>query len=202
MIKTRVAVPEDLPELAATLAEGFDGDPVWSWLIPERRRRARLTILFGALLRHSIPSGHVYTTSDRQAVAMWSPPGGWKLPLPAVLRAAVPMARAAGARLPRLLGRLGEIEQLHERVPPDHWYLEFIATADAARGRGLGSALLSRALPGFDAQGLPVYLESSNARNLPFYVRHGFTVTEERAMRAGPPQWLLWRDPATSAPHP
>lgn len=177
------------------MAEAFDGDPVWSWMVPERRRRDRLELLFGALLRHALPRGHVYATTDLRAVAVWSPPNQWKLPPQAMMRAAVPIARAAGMRLPRLLGRLGEIEKLHESKPAEHWYLEFIASADDARGQGLGSALLADALGRFDAQGTPVYLESSNPQNLAFYVRHGFAVTEERQMDAGPAQWLLWREP-------
>jgi ribosomal protein S18 acetylase RimI-like enzyme len=197
VIETRPAQLDDLPDLAATLAEAFDGDPVWSWMIPEKQRRDRLTRLFGALLRYAIPRGHVYTTADQRAVAMWSPPQQWRLPVPAMLRAAPVMARSAGTRLPRLLKRLGEIEEIHATKPAQHWYLEFIATADGTRGQGLGSALLSGALQRYDLAGLPVYLESSNPQNLPFYQRHGFTVTEERPMSdGGPPQWLLWRDPA------
>jgi ribosomal protein S18 acetylase RimI-like enzyme len=198
VIEIRSAVPADLPVLAATMADAFDGDPVWSWMLhhdrdsPARRRR-RLELLFGALLRHAVPRGHVFTTADRQALTIWSPPGAWKLPAPSMIRAAPAIARAAGVRLPRLLGRLGDIEKHHEKQPPEHWYLEFVATATQAQGRGLGSALLTDALGRFDAQGLPVYLESSNPRNLPFYQRHGFEITGDLPIGSGPPQWTLWR---------
>jgi ribosomal protein S18 acetylase RimI-like enzyme len=194
----RVAVPADLPALSTTLAEAFGDDPVWCWMVPPRARHARLERIFGALLRYAIPRGHVYTTADRQAVTMWAPPHEWKLPTPAVARAALPLLRATGTRLPRLLGRMGEIDRLHEQQPAEHWYLEFIGTTVAARGGGLGSALLADALARFDAAGLPVYLESSHERNLSFYRRHGFTVTGQPPMRSGPPQWTLWRDPAAS----
>lgn len=185
------ATADDLPPLADTLAQAFDDDPVWRWMLPDVHRRRRR--LFAALLRHAIPKGRVYTTPDRLAVAVWSPPGGWKLPTAAVLRSAVPIVRAAGSRLPRLMGRLGEIEKLHEKVPQRHWYLEFIGTASGARGRGLGSALMEHAFAEV-TEGLPVYLESSNPRNLSFYQRHGFKVTGRPPMRSGPPQWTLWRD--------
>jgi ribosomal protein S18 acetylase RimI-like enzyme len=189
-VEIRAARIADLPPLAHTLAEAFDGDPVWAWMLPDTHRsRERL---FAVLLRHAIPRGHVYTTDDRRAVAMWSPPHGWKVPTGAMLRAAGPIAVAARARLPRLLGRLGEIERLHALVPQNHWYLEFIGTAAAARGEGLGSALLNHALEHVTS-GLPIYLESSNPRNLTFYKRHGFEITGEPPMRSGPPQWTLWR---------
>ncbi len=183
----RQARAEDVPALAVTLAEAFSGDPVWSWLLPSFERKRRL---FAVLLRHAVPKGHVYTVESLQAVAIWSPPRQWKLPLSAMVRQALPMVHAAGSGLPRLLGRLGEVEKLHATVPQEHWYLDFVGTSNKSRGEGLGSLLLEAGLK----HGLPVYLESSNPRNLSFYKRHGFEVTGERAMKSGPPQWTLWRD--------
>lgn len=196
--RVETATTADRAALSATLADAFDGDPVWDWLVPAEEHRARLRRLFGCLLAYALPRGHVYTTGDRGAVAMWSPPGQWKVPPAALLRSAVPMARAAGMRLPRLLRRLGDIERVHAGVSSRHWYLEFIGASAARQGSGYGSRLLADALRRCDADGLPVYLESSNPRNLPFYQRHGFTVTDELTFRAGPPQWTLWRDPAAA----
>lgn len=187
MSEIRVAARADLPTLAVTLAEAFEDDPVWNWMLPSFKSKQRL---FAALLRHAIPLGHVYTIPGLTAVTMWSPPNQWKLPVSAMARQALPVLRAAGTRLPRVLGRLGEIEKLHEQVPAEHWYLDFIGTAHKARGKGLGSALLEQGM----GHGLPVYLESSNPRNLSFYQRHGFKVTGEPPMKSGPAQWTLWRD--------
>jgi GNAT superfamily N-acetyltransferase len=183
----RSADAGDLPALAATLATAFEDDPVWTWMVPSAAGKRRV---FGALLRHAIPKGHVHTTPDRRVVAMWAAPGDWRLPGPAMVKAAVPMVLATGWRLPRLLGRNAQIEKLHEKVPPEHWYLEFIA--GTAPGEGLGSRLLEHAFEHLTG-GLPIYLESSNPRNLSFYKRHGFQVTGQPPMRSGPPQWTLWR---------
>ena len=47
-----------------------------------------------------------------------------------------------------------------------------------------------------DEEGIPAYLESSNARNVPFYRRHGFGVTTELQIPGGGPMlWLMWREP-------
>lgn len=189
------ATEDDIPILAATLADAFTDDPVWSWMIPERDRPARLARVFSALLHRAIPLGQVRTTEDRQAVAMWSAPGQWKLPAAEVVRAAPQMVRAAGVRLPRLLRRLGEVERVHDQQPPEHWYLEFIGTSGAARGQGHGAALLAEGFARFGST--PAYLESSNSRNLPFYQRHGFEITGDLAVTSGPPQWTLWRPAAT-----
>jgi ribosomal protein S18 acetylase RimI-like enzyme len=187
------AAPAELSTLATTLADAFADDPVWSWMIPPRRRQGRLRLLFAAVLRHALTHGTVDTTGTGDAVALWSPPGEWRLPTVAQLRAAPAILLAAGPRLPRLLGRLADIEAAHATQPRQHWYLEFIGVRTAAQGRGLGSGLLRDALARFDREGVPVYLESSNPRNLPFYHRHGFQVTGELTVRAGPAQWTLWR---------
>jgi hypothetical protein len=47
-----------------------------------------------------------------------------------------------------------------------------------------------------DADGMPAYLESSNARNVPLYERHGFKVVGDfQALNDGPTIWRMWRDP-------
>jgi hypothetical protein len=42
---------------------------------------------------------------------------------------------------------------------------------------------------------VPAYLETGTERNVSFYVRHGFRVTEELTLPKGPPMWLMWREP-------
>jgi ribosomal protein S18 acetylase RimI-like enzyme len=183
------AAPGDREAVARVLAAAFTDDPVWSWMIPAGGRERRLRRLFGALARHALAGGHAYMTEDRRAVALWSPPDAWKLPTAALLRAAPTVAGAAGHRLPRLVGRLNDIEAHHARQPGGHWYLEFLAVDPSAQGQGLGAALVADALGRRDQ---PVYLESSNPRNLAFYRRNGFTVAEDLTFRHGPPQWTLW----------
>jgi hypothetical protein len=46
-----------------------------------------------------------------------------------------------------------------------------------------------------DEDRIPAYLESSKERNVDFYGRHGFRVLERLSLPAGPPVWLMWRDP-------
>ena len=60
--------------------------------------------------------------------------------------------------------------------------------------RGIGSALLEAGLAGAGADGVPAFLVTSNARNLPLYQRHGFAVTEEYDV--GPVHaWAMLRPP-------
>ena len=77
--------------------------------------------------------------------------------------------------------RLADMMQVFEQMDRFHptdpcWYLPLIGVDPAHQGRGCGSALLRYALARCDRDGMPAYLESSNPRNVPLYLRHGFEI--------------------------
>ena len=72
-----------------------------------------------------------------------------------------------------------------------------LGTDPAQQGRGVGSALLARALARSDAAGLPAYLESSKEKNLAFYRRHGFEIVAHLRIPNGPELWPMLRKPRT-----
>ncbi|MCX0243691.1 GNAT family N-acetyltransferase [Streptomyces drozdowiczii] len=185
------ATASDVPALACVLASAYAEDPVWSWLMPRDRDR-RLRLLFTAHLAQQVPAGRVWTDRDRTVAAVWAEPGAWKLPVAYLLRNAGTLLRASRTQLPRTAGRLLALEHRHP-ARPAHWYVEYIGTRADARGTGRGSVVLGGLLERADADGRPVFLESSNSRNLTFYRRHGFEVREEMTFRSGPPMWSMWR---------
>jgi GNAT superfamily N-acetyltransferase len=139
-----------------------------------------------------------YTTAKTAGVAVWEPPGMWKVPLLAQLRLLPAMARVFGRHLPRVLRALTVLESGHPSEPANepHYYLAFLGVDPQWQGRGLGGALLSPVLARCDREAVPSYLEASSPRNRALYERHGFAVTEEfRLGRGAPPQWRMWREP-------
>jgi len=78
------------------------------------------------------------------------------------------------ARLKKVLHREKLIENQHPKVP--FCYLWFIGVDPAVQGKGIGSDLMAELLAKMDAQDLPVYLETSVARNISFYQKFGFQV--------------------------
>jgi GNAT superfamily N-acetyltransferase len=63
------------------------------------------------------------------------------------------------------------------------------------QGAGLGSRLLAPGLELCDRERLPAYLETGKERNLRFYSRRGFRVTDRLRLPAGPPVWRMRREP-------
>ena len=72
------------------------------------------------------------------------------------------------------------VEELHPKeVPEPHWYLPLLGVDPVLQGQGVGSALLKVILDRADRDGLPAYLWTAKARNVPFYQHHGFRVLTE-----------------------
>jgi GNAT superfamily N-acetyltransferase len=194
----RTAERSEYPELARTLTRAFADDPVMAWFLPDvDRRLARMERFFrdlelrGPFGRH----GEIFTTDDLAAVALWLPPGRWRLGPVDQLRMLPGLIRLVSLRvLPSRLAGFQAVERRHPSAPP-HWYLATLGTDPHRQGQGLGSALLADQLARCDADGLPSYLESSKESNVPFYERHGFVVTDTYDFADGPRLWLMWRDP-------
>ena len=195
MPTVRQATRSDVPELSAALARAFVDDPVTTFIFPSDRLDDRLRRHFDIHLRHvSLRHGATYTTDKHEGGAIWMPPGRWELSPMEILRTMPGYTKALGKRLLFGLRALLEIEKRHPKTP--HYYLATLGTDPAHQGKGVGSALLKPVLDRCDAEGIPAYLESSKEQNVPFYARHGFTVTEEMTMSNGGPRlWLMWRKP-------
>jgi ribosomal protein S18 acetylase RimI-like enzyme len=191
--EVRKANPGDVHELSAALARAFDDDPVMRWAFPRARLRAGLVRRFFKLrMRRLLGHDEIYTVR-RVGGALWAPPGRWRVSAREQLELLVRLAENLGPHTPRVLRGLHEIEEHHPSDP--HFYLAVLGVDPPVQGRGMGSALMGPVLRACDGDGVPAYLESSKERNVDFYSRHGFRVIEELSLPAGPPVWLMWREP-------
>lgn len=185
--------PIDVPHAVDALQQAFYDDPMMEFLLPDpTSRRWRMAKMFAIEIRAQyLPLAGGWVTADHAGVALWAPPGHWRLPPTKLVRHAVPLFRAFGRHLPRAMRSLATVERRHPAQP--HWYLAVLGTVPHRQGAGVGSALLRPVLERCDREGLPAYLESSKEANLAFYHRHGFEVTERISLSGGPPVWGMWR---------
>lgn len=156
-------------------------------MTPERRR-----FRSGIRLRQMTAHGLIYTTPERSGAALWAPPGQWRENLCQSLMQ-LPLLPVLLPRIVRLTRAVREIERHHPVEP--HFYLSVVGIDPEQQGGGVGSALLNPVLLRCDETGTGAYLESSKERNVSFYARHGFAVTERIEIPEGPPLWLMWREP-------
>jgi GNAT superfamily N-acetyltransferase len=195
----RAALRDEAATLGEVLADAFAEDPVFAWLIPPQvhGRDDRLRAFFTSMSRGYLRQGKpCYLAGDASAAALWAAPGAWTMPLSQVILEAAPNALALRSRLFRALRTQLQIERLHAKQSPAHWYLGYLGTRRDRQGQGLGTQMLREVLAGLDTDGVPAYLESSSERNLPLYERNGFRVVGElQALGHGPTIWRMWREP-------
>jgi GNAT superfamily N-acetyltransferase len=187
----RPAVPGDAAALAAPLARAFHDDPVTVWANPRQGSRLHRTERFflgrmRALLPHELSS----VTADGDGAAIWSPPDAWQMGLREFLH---DLPAFLSPRTPFVIRGMHGVEKRHPTEP--HYYLSILGVDPPRQGEGMGSALLQPMLRRCDQEGVGAYLETGTERNVRFYARHGFRVTEEVPLPKGPPMWLMWRDP-------
>ena len=190
--------PADRATLARVLARAFDDDPVVRWVYGERRREHGATRFFDWSLRRLTPQDVSWTTKGRDGAALWALPDRWHETTGELVRLLAATATAVGLRAPVVLRGLDQVEKAHPRER--HLYLAVLGVEPSRQGEGLGSQLIRPGLELCDREGIPAYLETAKERNIGFYSRHGFRVTDELRLPKGPPVWLMWRDAAGTSP--
>lgn len=187
----RLAEPADARELAKPLARAFYDDPVAVWANPRDGTRMRRMERFHlGRMRALLPHELSYATAGGEGAAIWSPPDAWQMGLSELLH---DLPAFLSPRTPMVLRGMHGVEKLHPTRP--HYYLAVLGVDPPSQGMGLGSALLEPMLRRCDQEGVGAYLETGTERNVRFYSRHGFRVTDEVPLPRGPSMWLMWRDP-------
>lgn len=194
------AGPAELPRLNALLADAFQDDPILRWTFRAGAGFPRaLDAYFAFALRDQcLPHDALFMSADGHAGAVWLPPTGLsalKTPASNLIVMLPRLIRLTGLwRMTRAMAT-GDAMEKHHPLEPPHWYLFFLGVTSAARGKGLGSAILEATLRHVDAGAMPAYLDNSNEKNTRLYERHGFRVISEyRPRKDAPPFWGMWRD--------
>jgi len=202
-----VVAPLDRSMLDAaneTLVSAFMDDSLIGWVFPDpATRERRLRRLNRVPLEFGLRYGYVRQSHEGRCVAVWVPPGEpmspWRMLRSGML--AVPLQTGLGP-LARFGGAGGVMDKIHKRhMDGPHWELLISGVDPALQGQGRGSALVRDGLSRADAEGLPCYLHTNTAANLPFYERLGFAVLEEATLGKGGPQaWAMRRDHSPQNP--
>ena len=173
------ARPEDIPVLAAVIAEAFFDLRPSRWLVPDRAERRRIWPgYFRIYVQHAMAAGTVHTTAGRDAAALWIPVGQTPPQPPAGYAAA--LAQVTGPYLNRFQMFDTALDQ-HHPAGFAHHYLAILAVRSDRQGQGVGTALLEAYHHHLDTRvRQPAYLEASSERSRRVYLHRGY-------MDSGPP---------------
>ena len=166
------------------MVSGFHDDPLYEWLYPDAAARPRqLREGFELILEYGQKRGHLYTNTERSAVAIWTAPDVELMDARDSTVYLQLVQRQIGDRVDEVAAGLSA--QSQNRPTQPHFTLNNVVVRADAQGRGNGAALLAPILARCDEDGLLAYLDSSNPRNVPFYERLGFeSVGESNLLRS------------------
>ncbi len=194
MSEIRKATADDIPAMSQMLARAFHEDPIVNFVFQDELSRPKYTRrFFAGRARVLIGQREIYVVENAAAAAMWARPDEWRDPPLRALKELAILFPGVGRRVPSVIRGLVQVESRHPKAP--HWYLAVLGTDPSRQGEGLATALLRKVLDDCDRDEVPAYLETGTERNVAFYTRHGFKVTEELHLPKGPPVWLMWREP-------
>jgi N-acetylglutamate synthase-like GNAT family acetyltransferase len=193
-VNIRKATAQDIEAMSQMLARSFHDDPIVEWVFRNEDTRPKYAArFFAGRARVLNPQNEIYTVDGIAGAAMWARPGEWRDPPLKAARELALLVPGVGRRIVQTVRGLIQVESRHPKPP--HWYLAVLGTDPDRQGEGIGTALLQPVLEGCDRHEIPAYLETGKERNIAFYARHGFKVTEELKLPNGPPIWLMWRKP-------
>lgn len=198
--EARLIEEADVRRVAALLSRAFDDDPAYAFVFPaQRTRRAKLADLFERNLRIHLPyrCTHVLANGrDVLGTVTVRPPGGVPISMMTKIRhGLLPFTVRNGLRgAKRLLG----IAELYDRIEAQmergpHWHVHMMAVEPGHQGQGLGAGLLRDVLARTSSTtALPTVLTTHTERNVLFYRRLGFDVSETRSVRPGMSTYRVW----------
>ena len=192
-MNVRQIVHGDIGELASVMARSFERDPFFAWMYGDSAQR--LTRSFRAQLRvQFVPRGIGKTVEGLRGVAIWSEPGRGVSP---TFMESFRMSPAHRQFLwpptaIRVLRAFNTMDSSHPDEP--HIHLSLLAVDPRYQRSGVGATLLSEGLARADSERLPVYLDTANPENLPYYERFGFAIVWEFDIPSrGPRCWGMLR---------
>ena len=183
-----------LPGIITTLAQAFQDDPSFIWMLPDPKvRRARLPAFFKLVASEDLAAGKALHSPDIEVVTLWRAPGRQKdMPL-GTLRTNLTFLSIFRSTTPRAAA-LGKSLAAHH-PSGRHWHLRYAGVSPEAQGKGWGGLALRAGIDMAAVDGLPIYLETAKDSNVQLYRRFGFDVIEEWDVPGGGPHfWSMMRN--------
>jgi GNAT superfamily N-acetyltransferase len=191
---TRELDSSEYGEAARIVTEALLHDPGWIAVGPGRARHRRWVALrfhraaIGVVHRYGRPIYGAFRDGTLAGVAVTFAAGRYPPPAWTFARY-VPGFLAAG---PGPIVRGLRTSSVQDRGHPhgEHVFLWFLAVDPDHQHTGLGRALLNRVFADAEA---PVYLDTANPANVPYYASFGFEEVGRAALPRGATMWFMRR---------
>ena len=170
-----IADKNDKNRIVEILSLSFYDNLSVNYIIGHKQSSKRIRALMEYSFEQCYLFGNVYLSDDKNACALILYPQKIRISFKAIWLNIQLIFKAIGvSRIFKALKRESAIKKLHPKI--DMAYLWFIGVDPLEQHKGCGSALLTDILAMANNLNLPVFLETSTLKNLPWYERFGFEV--------------------------
>ena len=168
------AAPNDKATVVDILVQSFADNKSIKYIVKQDSRRdERLRKLMAYSFELCYRFGEVYLTDDKKACALIVFPHQKKTSIASIwLDLGLAFSVIGLSNLKKVLRRESKIKQLYPKTP--FYYLWFIGVHPVDQHKGIGKRLLIELLKKAEKDSLPVYLETSTSKNVPWYEQFGF----------------------------
>jgi len=189
MIKAKAA---DRTLVIDLLAGSFDENQSVNYIVRQDRKRAeRIRSLMAYSFDVCYHFGEVWLSGDKKASVLVLYPHLKKHTVKSLWLDVKLIFKAIGpGRIRVALQREAAIKE--RQFPGEMAYLWFIGVSPLSQNRGIGSGLLEEVLQYAGEKHLPVCLETSTLKNIPWYERFGFSIYNK--LNLGYTLYFLKRD--------
>ncbi len=192
--------PDQIKKASEVLASSFFNYPMFTFYFPnENKRKKYLPWYFSNILKTAYRFGEIYTTEDISGVLFTLPPTHNHISLSEYVQTGFLLT-------PLVLGlrnykRSMECEQFvdetREKIMKNrpHYYLWGVAVDPKQMRKGIGSTLLNFIFEKATKEEKPIYLETHDKKNVPYYQKHNFNlVLSAHIPKHDLPFWCMVRE--------
>ena len=175
------AQPEDRNLIIQILASSFEDNQSVNYIIRQNNKKLRIRSLMEYSIDTCLLFGDVWVSDDKTACALVLYPHLKKTSLKSIwldFKLAIKAIHLNGVG--RAMRRETLINEKRPKIPMA--YLWFIGVTPSYKSKGIGSQLLQEVLVNAKNQDLPVYLETSTLKNLPWYQRFDFKIYNQLSL--------------------
>ncbi len=193
--------PSNMQQAALVYSRAFFDYPQFTCYFPGREWRTRhLQSYCEVGLRSVLRYGELYATPDLKGVIGWFAPGKTHAPAWSYLTAPGALSKLiliGRKNISQIIASEQYAGKVHTELMPDpHWFLWGLAVDPDCQGQGIGTSLMEPGIKRGDQQGLPIYLETHEEKNVAYYQDRGFElVRTDRVPGIGLAFWCLVRLP-------
>ncbi|PHM35745.1 GNAT family N-acetyltransferase [Xenorhabdus innexi] len=164
-----------LARCVQTLNRAFDGYSLMRHFLAEDDHEQRVRRYQETFLRKvGMTVGHVWATDDGTALSIWTSPD---------IEDAEAVFTPLSVEFEKIAGARANVMQASEAIMakarPEFpcWFLGAVAVDPDFQGKGLSRAVIEPGLERAEREGFPVFLETSDEKNVRLYEHLGFKIT-------------------------